>query len=108
MKPNTNVASHRTVTKDGRRILDFLSGYCVYNAGHNHPYIVQALKEELDKSGPRCCKSCLRIAGNSPGVYVNWPGEIGKGLFAAAAVKASKRPSICQSTTRRDGIVYAR
>jgi len=24
-------------TKDGRRILDFLSGYCVHNAGHNHP-----------------------------------------------------------------------
>ena len=24
-------------TSDGRRILDFLSGFCVYNAGHNHP-----------------------------------------------------------------------
>jgi ornithine--oxo-acid transaminase len=37
---------------DGRRILDFLSGYCVHNAGHNHPAIVAALKDELDKSGP--------------------------------------------------------
>jgi ornithine--oxo-acid transaminase len=39
-------------TTDGRRILDFLSGYCVHNAGHNHPAIVAALKGELDKSGP--------------------------------------------------------
>ena len=39
-------------TADGRRILDFLSGYCVHNAGHNHPSIIAALKDELDKSGP--------------------------------------------------------
>ncbi len=36
----------------GRRVLDFLSGYCVHNTGHNHPAIVSALKEELEKSGP--------------------------------------------------------
>ncbi len=39
-------------TRDGRRIVDFLSGYCVHNTGHNHPAIVDALKNELDKSGP--------------------------------------------------------
>jgi ornithine--oxo-acid transaminase len=39
-------------TLDGRRILDFLSGYCVHNTGHNHPAIVEALKEELDRCGP--------------------------------------------------------
>ena len=39
-------------TTDGRRILDFLSGYCVHNAGHNHPLIVSALKDELDQTGP--------------------------------------------------------
>ena len=39
-------------TSDGRRILDFLSGFCVYNAGHNHPEIIAALKDELDKKGP--------------------------------------------------------
>jgi ornithine--oxo-acid transaminase len=37
---------------DGRRILDFLSGYCVHNTGHNHPAIIDALKEELNRSGP--------------------------------------------------------
>ena len=39
-------------TSDGRRILDFLSGYCVHNSGHNHPAIIDALKAELDRSGP--------------------------------------------------------
>jgi 4-aminobutyrate aminotransferase-like enzyme len=51
-------------TDDGRRILDFLSGYCVHNTGHNHPYIVQALKDELDKSGPAMLQSHVpQIAG---------------------------------------------
>src|ERR1700730_9613427 len=39
-------------TEDGRIILDFLSGYCVHNTGHNHPYIVEALIQELQASGP--------------------------------------------------------
>jgi ornithine--oxo-acid transaminase len=39
-------------TIGGRRILDFLSGYCVHNTGHNHPAIIDALKEELDRCGP--------------------------------------------------------
>jgi ornithine--oxo-acid transaminase len=52
-----NVAYERCVgaelfSTDGRRILDFLSGYCVHNTGHNHPAIIKALKEELDRSGP--------------------------------------------------------
>ena len=30
-------------TEDGRHILDFNSGYCVHNAGHNHPRIKAAI-----------------------------------------------------------------
>ena len=48
--------------KDGRKVLDFLSGYCVHNTGHNHPYIVQALKDELDKTGPAMLLSLARRA----------------------------------------------
>ena len=40
-------------TSGGRRILDFLSGYCVHNLGHNHPAIIQAIKDELDRARPR-------------------------------------------------------
>jgi ornithine--oxo-acid transaminase len=39
-------------TSAGRRILDFNSGYCVHNAGHNHPAIKRAIKEEIDRDGP--------------------------------------------------------
>jgi ornithine--oxo-acid transaminase len=45
-------AGAELITADGRRIIDFLSGYCVHNTGHNHPAIIQALKDELDRSGP--------------------------------------------------------
>src|SRR5271165_7407899 len=44
-------------TTDGRRILDFLSGYCVHNAGHNHPDIIDAIKSELDRQGPGMLQS---------------------------------------------------
>ena len=35
-------------TEDRRTILDFNSGYCVHNAGHNHPRIKSAIVAELD------------------------------------------------------------
>src|SRR5258708_33023538 len=44
-------------TSDGRTILDFLSGYCVHNAGHNHPDIINAIKNELDRRGPAMLQS---------------------------------------------------
>lgn len=45
------------VTTDGRRMLDFNSGYCVHNAGHNHPRIKAALKAELDSDCPAMLQS---------------------------------------------------
>src|ERR1700732_5251213 len=44
-------------TTNGRRILDFISGYCVHNVGHNHPKVISALKEELDRNGPAMLQS---------------------------------------------------
>jgi 4-aminobutyrate aminotransferase-like enzyme len=39
-------------TSDGRRIVDFLSGYCVHAPGQNHPHAVRALERELERCGP--------------------------------------------------------
>ena len=51
-------ARGRTVdTEDGTHYLDFLSGYCVHNTGHNHPHIVAALHEELSRNGPSMLQS---------------------------------------------------
>jgi len=44
-------------TSDGRRILDFLSGYCVYNTGHNHPAIIAELEQELRRCRPTMLQS---------------------------------------------------
>ncbi len=44
-------------TEDGNCVLDFLSGYCVHNVGHNHPSVIAALKEELDRSRPAMLQS---------------------------------------------------
>lgn len=44
-------------TASGRRILDFLSGYCVYNMGHNHPAVLDALHDELNRRGPAMLQS---------------------------------------------------
>ena len=44
-------------TTGGRRILDFLSGYCVHNTGHNHPAIIEAIQKELERQGPAMLQS---------------------------------------------------
>jgi ornithine--oxo-acid transaminase len=97
-------------TKDGRRILDYLSGYCVHNTGHNHPYIVEALKQELDKGGPAMLQShvpalagelaerlCTLASGGLKKVYFGSSGSEG----VEAAIKFAR------ATTGRAQIVYA-
>jgi len=47
--------------EDGRRYLDFLSGYCVHNTGHNHPHIIEAGTGALGPSD--AAESCSRAGG---------------------------------------------
>ena len=44
-------------TTTGEKILDCLSGYCVHNLGHNHPAVIAAIKDELDRMGPAMLQS---------------------------------------------------
>lgn len=98
-------------TADGRIILDFLSGYCVYNAGHNHPYLVDALHRELDTRGPSMLQShvaatagelaqklCERAGGRLRKVYFCSSGSEG----VETAIKFSR------AHTGRDGLLAAR
>src|ERR1700752_3853708 len=104
-------AGSELFTDDGRRILDFLSGYCVHNAGHNHPYIIQALKDEMDKCGPAMLQShvpeiagelarrlCELAGGGLAKVYFGSSGSEG----VEAAIKFAR------AATGRDAIVYAK
>jgi ornithine--oxo-acid transaminase len=58
-------AGAELITTSGDRILDFLSGYCVYNTGHNHPRIINALIGELARNGPSMLQSHVpELAGD--------------------------------------------
>ena len=97
-------------TADGRRILDFLSGYCVHNIGHNHPAVISALHEELDQCGPAMVQShvaeragelaeklCQRAGGRLTKVFFGSSGSEG----IEAAIKFSR------AHTGRPGLLYA-
>lgn len=97
-------------TEDGRRILDFLSGYCVHNAGHNHPAIIEAIKDELDRRGPGMLQSHVpELAGElAASLCSRAGGRVRKAFFASsgsegveAAIKFSR------AHTKRTGLLYA-
>jgi ornithine--oxo-acid transaminase len=94
----------------GRRILDFLSGYCVHNLGHNHPAVIAALQEELGRFGPAMVQShvpelagelaerlCRLAGGNLSKVFFASSGSEG----VEAAIKFSR------AHTARTGMLYA-
>ena len=97
-------------TADNRVILDFLSGYCVHNTGHNHPAIINAIKTELDRHGPvmlqrhvpdlagalaeRLCK----LAG----------GALRKAFFACSGSEGVESAiKFARKRTGRTGLLYA-
>lgn len=96
-------------TLDGRVILDYLSGYCVHNTGHNHPAIIAELHQELDKYGPAMLQShvpdlsaelakrlCRLAGGRLNKVFFTSSGSEG----VEAAIKFSR------ATTGRNGVLY--
>src|ERR1700675_3426752 len=98
-------------TKDDRRVLDFLSGYCVHNTGHNHPYIIQALKGELNKCGPAMLQSHVpEIAGDLARRLCELAGgqleKVSFGSSGSESVEAAIK--FARATTGRAGIVYAK
>ena len=97
-------------TSDGRRILDFLSGYCVHNTGHNHPEIISALTDELQRCGPAmiqthvaeragelAAKLCDLAGGGLTKVFFGSSGSEG----VEAAIKFAR------AHTGRSGLLYA-
>ena len=98
-------------TSDGRRVLDYLSGYCVHNIGHNHPYVIEALKDEMDRCGPAMLQShvpelagelarrlCELAGGDLRKVYFGSSGSEG----VEAAIKFAR------AATNRAGLLCAK
>ena len=97
-------------TEDGDRYLDFLSGYCGHNVGHNHPRIIEALKEELDRSGPAMLQShVLELAGELAERLCNLAGgRLNKVFFASSGSEGVETAiKFSRAVTGRDGLLYA-
>lgn len=97
-------------TEEGEVYLDFLSGYGVYNVGHHHPKINEALREELlsgrptmlqshvpDLAAELACTLCARAGGTLERAFFGSTGSEG----VETALKFSRR------FTGRDSIAYA-
>lgn len=98
-------------TSDGRCILDFLSGYCVHNIGHNHPAVIDALKTELDRKGPAMLQSHVpELAGEAARRLCNLAGgKLQKVFFASSGSEGVEAAiKFARAHTRRNGMLYAK
>jgi ornithine--oxo-acid transaminase len=97
-------------TADGRRIVDFLSGYCVHNVGHNHPHVVAALENELAQSGPAMIQSHVAdLAGELAGrLCERAGGRLSKAFFASSGSEGVEAAiKFARAHTRRAGVLAA-
>ena len=97
-------------TADGRVILDFNSGYCVHNAGHNHPRIIAALKDELDKCGPAMLQAHVpELAGQLAERLCGLAGgRLNKVFFASSGSEGVEAAiKFARAHTKRPGILGA-
>ncbi len=95
---------------DGKRVLDFLSGYCVHNAGHNHPSIVAALKDELDRRGPVMLQSNVpELAGElASRLCRSAAGRLKKAHFTSSGSEGVETAiKFARAHTRRSGLLFA-
>lgn len=97
-------------TADGRRIVDFLSGYCVHNVGHNHPGVVQGLQEELTRCGPAMIQThAADLAGElAERLCTLAGGRLSKAFFASSGSEGVEAAiKFARAHTRRAGILAA-
>jgi ornithine--oxo-acid transaminase len=97
-------------TDDGRSILDFLSGYCVHNVGHNHPDVVRALQLELERCGPAMIQTHVAdLAGElAEKLCERAGGRLTKAFFASSGSEGVEAAiKFARAHTRRAGILCA-
>lgn len=97
-------------TAEGRRILDFLSGYCVHNLGHNHPAVIEAIKDELDRRGPTMLQSHVPEMAGELADKLCWRagGRVKKAFFCSSGSEGVEAAiKFARAHTRRNGLLYA-
>jgi ornithine--oxo-acid transaminase len=106
----TRCLGTKLFAEDGRRFVDFLSGYCVHNVGHNHPGVVRALKEELDRNGPAMLQSHVpELAGELAEQLCSRAGRRLKKVFFCSSGSEGVEAAIkfSRARTGRNGLIYA-
>ena len=96
-------------TSGGRRIVDFLSGYCVHNAGHNHPEIIAAVKDELDRSGPAMLQSHVPVLAGELAARLcrRAGGQLRKVFFCSSGSEGVETAiKFARARTGRAGLLY--
>jgi len=97
-------------TADGRQLLDILSGYCVHNVGHNHPSIIAAIKDELDRQGPAMLQSHVsELAGElAARLCASAGGRLSRAFFASSGSEGIEAViKFARAHTGRSGMLYA-
>jgi ornithine--oxo-acid transaminase len=97
-------------TDDGKRVLDFLSGYCVHNVGHNHPEVVRALQNELERCGPAMIQTHVAdLAGElAEKLCERAGGRLAKAFFCSSGSEGVEAAiKFARAHTRRAGILSA-
>lgn len=96
-------------TSDKQRILDFLSGYCVYNMGHNHPAVIAALEDELHSGGATMLQShvpelAAELASRLCGMA---GGRLSKAFFTCSGSEGIETViKFARAHTGREGILF--
>jgi ornithine--oxo-acid transaminase len=106
----THASGAELFTSDGRTILDCLSGYCVHNTGHNHPYIVTQLIAELQGQSPAMLQSnVVETAGALAQTLCAYAdGKVSKAFFCSSGSEGIEAViKFARAHTGRRDIVYA-
>ena len=93
---------------DGRRYLDFLSGFGACNAGHNHPRVVAAAREQME----RMVHAPVGVIAHEPLLRLAWelgqitPGGADMFFFGNSGAEAVEGAlKLARYVTGRPGIV---
>ncbi|MGA8028763.1 MAG: aspartate aminotransferase family protein [Bryobacteraceae bacterium] len=97
-------------TAEGNRILDFLSGCCVHNLGHNHPAIIEAIEDELERRGPAMLQSHVpeRAGELAERLRSLAGGNVNKAFFCSSGSEGVEAAiKFAKAHTKRAGLLYA-
>jgi 4-aminobutyrate aminotransferase len=93
---------------DGKRYMDFMAAFGVVNVGHNHPRVVAAAREQMEKQihgavGVTLHESVLRLAYMLPEIL---PGNLDMFFFGNSGSEAVEGAiKLARNVTRRPGII---